>query len=296
MMERKLVVVVGPTASGKSALAVALAKRFNGEVVSADSRQVYRGLDIGSGKVTRREMRGVPHHLLDIADPRRTFTAAQYQRRALKVLQGIWRRGHIPILCGGTGFYVRAVVDGITFPNVKPNATLRKRLNRVSTPKLFALLYQKDRTRARTIDRKNRRRLIRALEIVAAKGKVPKLMAHPPFTEVLMVGLRKDTKELRKRIETRLARRLKQGMVREVRELHARGVSWKRLEDFGLEYRHVARHLQGKISKVEMAKAILHDSFAYAKRQMTWWRRDARIVWLENAPEAILLARQFIRG
>ncbi|MDP2967519.1 MAG: tRNA (adenosine(37)-N6)-dimethylallyltransferase MiaA, partial [bacterium] len=163
---KKLIVILGPTASGKSELAVRLAKKFNGEVISADSRQVYKGMDIGTGKITKKEMQNIPHHLLNVTSPKRRFTVAQYRKLALKAIDKIFKKGKIPILCGGTGFYIQAVVDGIVIPEVKPDWRLRSNLEQLSTEELFNRLKKLDPKRAKTIDKKNRRRLIRALEIV----------------------------------------------------------------------------------------------------------------------------------
>lgn len=291
---KQLVALIGPTASGKSALAVAIAGRFGGEVVSADSRQVYRGLDIGSGKITRREMCGVPHHLLDVANPRVTFTVAQYQRLARRAINDIWRRGRLPILCGGTGFYIDAVLNGTSFPAVRPNASLRQRLEQRTARELFGLLHTKDQARARTIDRHNKRRLIRALEIATALGRVP-----PPTTgelpDVLIIGLRQSKHKLQRLIKTRLAKRLRQGLVGEVRRLHRLGLSWSRLESFGLEYRAVARHLQGKLSKAELEQTILRESWQYARRQMTWFKKTNNIHWVNSAVPASRIVSKYLQ-
>lgn len=295
---KKLIVVVGPTASGKSDLAVALGLaigRGRAEIVSADSRQVYRGMDIGTGKVTKREMRGVPHGMLDIASPRRVFTAADYQKRARREIARIWREGRLPIVCGGTGLYIRAAVDGIVIPEVAPNAALRARLANMPTEKLFALLEKKDPARARTIDPKNPRRLVRALEIAEALGKVPPLAFSPLDADALWIGIRKENVELKILIEKRLKKRLKQGMLKEIERLHAEGVPWKRMEDFGLEYRWGARLLQGKLTRHEFEETLAKEIIAYAKRQMTWFKRDKRIYWISNQDEAMKLADNFMR-
>ncbi|MCC6290472.1 tRNA (adenosine(37)-N6)-dimethylallyltransferase MiaA [Candidatus Nomurabacteria bacterium] len=164
-MSKQVLVIVGPTASGKSALAVQLAKKFDGEIISADSRQVYRGLDIGSGKITEKEKRGIPHHLLDIASPKRIFTVARYQKLAKQKIAEIIGRGKLPIICGGTGFYIQAIVDDLALPKVKPDSRLRKSLAQKTVPELFKMLQKLDSNRARKIDRNNPRRLIRAIEI-----------------------------------------------------------------------------------------------------------------------------------
>lgn len=277
-----LIVIIGPTASGKSTLAVQLAKQFNGEVVSADSRQVYRGLDIGTGKITKAEQRGVPHHLLDVANPKRTFTVAQYQKLALKTVKSIWRRDKLPILCGGTGFYVEAVINGRMVPAVPPNHKLRSLLEKKSTSELVRLLKLRDPARAKTIDTHNRRRLIRALEIVAATGKVLSVKSNPPTSSVLIIGLQPSPKKLRQLITKRLHRRLRQGMLNEVQKLHQSGLSWAKLESFGLEYRYVALFLQGKLTRAELEQTLQTKIWQYSRRQMTWFRHMPNVWWVTS--------------
>ncbi len=276
-----LIAVIGPTSSGKSDLAVDIALRANGEVVSADSRQVYRGMDIGTGKVTKKEMRGVPHHLLDVASPKRVYTVADWKRDAEKAIDDIDQRGKLPIVCGGTGFYVRTVTDGIVLPDVKPNPKLRAMLSDMDAEELFALLSKKDPVRAETIDQHNPVRLIRALEIADEIGSVPLVETQPKY-DPLLIGIKTDKDVLKERIHNRLLKRMRCGMLAEVKHLHEHGVSWKRMEELGLEYRFLARHLQGKLSKNEMLEQLETEIIHYAKRQITWWKKDARIHWVEH--------------
>lgn len=290
----KLIVVVGPTASGKTSLAVLLGKKFNGEVVSADSRQVYKGMNLGSGKVTKKEMAGVPHHLLDVADPTRTFTASHFARLGRKAIADIVKRGKTPIVCGGTGFYIRALVDGLVIPEAKPNPKLRRRLERMSVDELFEILKNKDPERAATIDPKNPRRLIRALEIIDALGKVPELKKHPLPYPTLFIGIAREKETLKALIEKRLKARIKLGMLSEIKKLHTQGVSWKKLESFGLEYRHGALLLQGKINKETFMHELTKQIFDYAKRQMTWFKPDTRIHWIIRPQEAVKLTKEFL--
>lgn len=276
-----LIAVIGPTSSGKSDLAVDIALHVNGEVVSADSRQVYRGMDIGTGKVTKKEMRGVPHYLLDIASPKRVYTVANWKRDAEKAIDDIHRRGKLPIVCGGTGFYVRSVTDGIMLPDVKPNPKLRDTLSDMDTDDLFVLLSKKDPRRAETVDRHNPVRLIRALEIADEIGHVPLVEIQPKY-DPLLIGITTEKDILKERIHARLLKRMRRGMLAEVKRLHEHGVSWKRMEDLGLEYRFLARHLQGKLSKHEMLEQLEIEIIHYAKRQVTWWKKDERIHWVEH--------------
>lgn len=274
----KVIVVCGPTATGKSDLSVELARRFNGEVISADSRQVYKGLDIGTGKITKREMKGVPHHLLDVADPKKQFSAEEFKKRAEKAVAEIIDRGKLPIICGGTGFYIQTLVDNISLPEVPPNPTLRAELEKKSAAALFTILKRLDPRRAKEIDAQNPRRLIRAIEIAKALGKVPRLKPQPKY-EPLFIGIDLSDTELKGRIEKRLTKRLKQGMVQEAKRLKKSGLSWKRMNELGLEYRYLALLLQGKMTREEFIKKLSTEIWHYAKRQRTWFKKDERIKW-----------------
>ena len=294
----KLVVILGPTASGKSDLAIALARKFKGEIISADSRQVYRGMDIGTGKVTKREQRLVPHHLLDVASPKKNYTVHHFQRDARKAIRTIQQRGKLPILCGGTGFWIEAVLSDMALPQVKPDARLRVKLARLTAAQLYMRLKKLDSVRARSIDRHNSVRLIRALEIVMTTRKpVPPLIGTSHYN-ALIIGIRVPKKTLQKRIDTRLTKRLKQGMVAEVKRLLTQGVPAKRLIDLGLEYRYVTRCLQGKISRAEMQAELAQAIKKYAKRQMTWFRgmeqKGFKIFWIQNAKQANIPVDKFV--
>ena len=309
-INKKLVVILGPTASGKSDLAVKIAKKlalskiegFNGfEIISADSRQVYKEMDIGTGKITKKEMQGIPHRLLDVASPKRRFTVFQYQKLAIEAINKIFRKGKIPILCGGTGFYIQAVVNGISIPEVKPDWKLRKKLDKKSPEELYQILKKLDPKRAKTIEPKNKRRLIRALEIVIkTKKPVPILKKQPLPCSILIIGIKKSFKALKKLIKKRLLKRFRQGMVLEVKKLRKSGVSWKRLEEFGLEYRYIARYLQGKLNYQEMVRKLQKESEKFAKRQMIWFKRDTRILWTPATRHpyryAEKLARNFLEN
>lgn len=272
---RKLLVIVGPTGTGKSALAVELATRMNGEVVSADSRQVYKGTNIGTGKITTQEMRGIRHHLLDVASLGRAYTVKQYQRDALRAIRGIWRRGKLPILCGGTGLYIRAVVDGVVFPEVPPNRALRARLEKKTTAELFTLLKKRDPRRAREIDRHNPRRLIRALEIIEAHGRVPVMSGTPIDASVLMVGITLPKAELERRTRARIRSWLKRGLLKEVAKIPP-----ARIPELGLVYQWAKRLANGELIQSAFIDGLTRDLMKYVKRQITWFKRDQRIVWL----------------
>jgi tRNA dimethylallyltransferase len=272
-----LIAIVGPTSSGKTGLSIDLAREFKkqgivAEIVSADSRQVYKGLDLLSGKVTKREMCSIPHHLLDVADPARTYSVVRFKRDAERAIAGIHKRGHVPILVGGTGFYVDAVTKGIVLPEVPANKTLRKKLEALSPEKLFAMLKKLDPARAKTVDSKNPVRLVRAIEIATTLGSVPPATAKPKY-EVITIAIDLPDEELRKKIHIRLFARIRSGMIAEARRLHERGLSYKRMEELGLESRYVAMYLQGKITKADMLRELETAIWHYAKRQRTWFKK-----------------------
>jgi tRNA dimethylallyltransferase len=291
----KILVIVGPTASGKTFLSIELAKRFGGEIVSADSRQVYRGLNIGTGKVTLEEMQGVPHHLLDVADPKDTYTVADYVRDGRTAVAGILERGKLPIVVGGTFFYIDALLGRVSSPEVPPNEALREHLETLSAGELFSLLERKDPRRAESIDRNNPRRLVRALEIVEALGKVPEV-EEAELYDVLTLGISIPNDNLKKSIHERLTQRIHAGMIDEVVSLEEDGLPFERLEELGIEYRHIAEYLRGKITDEEMLTEIETKSWQYAKRQMTWMKRDATIHWVnpKEVGEIDALVREFV--
>lgn len=273
--KQHIIVVCGPTATGKSNFAVTLAKELIGEIISSDSRQVYQGLDIGSGKITKREMKGVPHHLLDVASPKRVFSVTRYQKLATKAIDDIVKRGNIPIICGGTGFYIDAVLYEHHLPQVKPNAQLRKQLEKIPTEELIQKLQFLDHDRFASIDLKNRVRLIRAIEIATTLGSVPKTTRIKKY-DIDWHYLDFPDTVLKERIHTRLLTRMKSGMIAEVKKLHEEGVSWKRLEALGLEYRYIALYLQEKITKATMLTELESSIWHYAKRQRTWFKKYAK--------------------
>lgn len=274
----KLIVVLGTNASGKSGLGVELALRYHGEIISADSRQVFRGLNLGSGKITAEEMRGVPHHLLDVRDAGDFFSMADFQRLAYAAIDGVLARGNAPFLVGGTGLYVDAVADGYVFSDTMPNLDYRRELETYDTETLYAMLkrIQPDTE----VDPRNRNRVMRLLEKHrdgddAEPGKQARY-------DVLRLGVTWPRDELRSRIDERLDTRLAQGMVDEVRELMQRGVSQEFLLKLGLEYRFITRYLTGEISSLEEMKRLLSIAIKqFAKRQMTWFRRNGSIHWLD---------------
>ncbi len=284
---------MGPTASGKSDLAILLARHYNGEIISADSRQVYRGMDIGTGKVTRAEQKLARHHLLDVASPKRSYNVTHFVRDAKRAIADIKKRGKIPIICGGTGFWIQALLENSTFPAVKPNPTLRKKLEKLSPEILFKQLEKQDPRRAKSIDPKNKLRLIRALEICESLGTVPiPPTSNQRLARYTVIVLNPSKETLDQNIAVRLEKRLKKGMVAEVKRLRGEGLSFKKLESFGLEYKYIALFLQKKISLAEMKERLHFEIRHYAKRQLTWLRsfeKTTSLHWITDPKEAMKL-------
>lgn len=274
--------ILGQTSTGKSDFAVEVARHIGGEVISADSRQVYKGMNLGTGKITKKEMKKVPHHLLDVASPKKTFSVSNFKKLADKKIKQILKRGAVPIICGGTGFYIDAVVDGIVLPEVPPNKKLRVILSKKNTDELYLQLKKLDPIRAETIDRKNPVRLIRAIEIAQALGSVP-TPSHRQglWLGVLKIGLALPDEVLKEKIKVRLLARIKKGMIKEIENLHKEGISWKRMEALGLEYKYGALCLQNKITKQEMIEKLVTETWQYAKRQKTWFKRDKNTLWID---------------
>lgn len=283
-MKPKIIVILGPTAIGKSDLAVEVAKVFNGEVVSADSRQVYKRLDIGTGKITKKEMRGVPHHCLDIVDPKKTFSVADFKDKATAAIKAILEKGKTPIICGGTGFYIDSIVDGIILPEVKTDPILRKKLDKLSTEKLLLKLKKLDKKRFNQIDKNNRVRIIRSIEIAQTLGKVPKIKRKALYSP-LLIGLDTSDEILKDRIYKRILKRIKSGMVKEAERLHIDGLSWKRMKRLGLEYGLLSDLLQDKMTKEQFIERLNFDIWHYVKRQRTWFKKDQRILWFSPSDQ-----------
>ena len=280
----KIVVILGQTATGKSDLAVKIARKINGEIISADSRQVYEGLDIGTGKITMKDMRGITHHLLGVANPKKKFTIVNFQKLENEKIKEILKRGKTPIICGGTGFYIDAVTKGVIFPQVPPHIKLRKNLDKKSTSELFKILKKLDSARAKNIKKKNEQknkvRLIRTIEIAKALGKVPKITEVLPQYKFIKIGLYLPSEILKKKIETRVkkmfAKKNSGGLLNEIKKLKKSGVSEKRLRELGFEYFHPT------------PDKVIKQTLKYAKRQMTWFKRDKEIKWFTNSSDAFV--------
>ena len=289
----KLIVIAGTNASGKSGLGVELALRYGGEIVSADSRQVFRGLDLGSGKIAPEEMKGVPHHLIDVCDPGDFFSMHDFQRLAYGAIDGIIARGRLPFLVGGTGLYVACVTEGYVMSDNPPDLEYRAYLETFETPELFKMLVKA--VPDTDVEPKNRNRVMRLLEkLHAGDDHVPH---SQPRYECLKLGVTWDRETLKKRIDERLQRRLDAGMIDEVRGLIDRGVSVGFLKKLGLEYRYITQYLIGEIpSEAEMVELLATAIKQFAKRQMTWFRRDKGITWLDMTGNPVAQACVAIDG
>lgn len=315
----KILVIMGPTASGKSALAIQLAHDFNGEIISADSRQIYRQMNIGTGKIKRDDpdeinssnfkyknnedvfiSEGIAHYAIDIINPSEDFNVADFKKYAEFKIADILKRKKLPIICGGTGFWIKTIVDDITFPTVKPNPRLRQDLNNQNAEELFIKLKNLDPQRAQTIDPKNKIRLIRAIEICQALGSVPKFSKNKPKEnksyEFLEIGIKIEKNILQTKIKERLKERFNQGMIEEVASLNQSGISWEKLERFGLEYRRIAEYLQQKISQKEMEEKLYFDIIHYAKRQLTWLKKNKNIIWLEEYEKIKIIIENYLKN
>ncbi|MDO9231064.1 MAG: tRNA (adenosine(37)-N6)-dimethylallyltransferase MiaA [bacterium] len=349
----KIIVILGPTSSGKSEVAIALAQKFNGEIISADSRQIYRGMDIGTGKITKDNLypslplgemsrtrdregetfysEGIPHYGIDIVSPKTEYNSAKFKKYADKIIKDILERKKLPIICGGTGFWIKALVDNVVYPEVAPDWKLREKLGRKSTKELFKTLQKLDPQRAKNIDAKNPVRLIRAIEICKSVGKVPEIKCHPELVsgskkkiempnqvrhdntyDFLQIGIKIPKEKLDERIKLRLQKRfsagpprvdkrsprVEAGMISEVKKLHLKDkISWKRLESFGLGYKFIPQYLRKEIAtKDELFEKVYQSEKDYAKRQMTWFAKDKRIIWLPKYKDIEKEVRNFLNN
>ncbi len=287
---QKLIVIVGPTASGKSELAIKIAKKYNGEIISADSRQVYRGLDIGTAKVNGKWKDGIftykkiPHHCIDFVSPAKTYSVAEFEQHAAQAIRDIAQRGKIPIVAGGTGLWVDALIYGWCLPRIAPDIKLRARLEKKTAAQLLSILKRLDQRRAETIEQKNPRRLIRAIEIARALGSVPELKKRAIY-DTRIIGLNPTALILEKRIRNRSRRMIREGFISEIKKLRDINISKKRIREFGFEYRAGLEYLDGTLSQAGLLERITVQTRQYAKRQMTWFKRNPDIIWNPSARE-----------
>jgi tRNA dimethylallyltransferase len=290
----KLVVIAGTNASGKSDLGVRIAQEINGEVISADSRQVFKGLDLGSGKISPDEMKGVPHHLLDVAEPDTYFSLAHYQRLAYEAIDDVVAREKRPLLVGGTGLYINAVVDGYELEPGEPLESVRKKVEGMNCEELLEVIKSADPLGAGALDPNNKRRLERAAEKVLT-GKTLSNSAHKRY-DTLVLGVTWPRAELYERIEERLKRRLKENMIGEVEDLRSAGVSDDFLYRLGLEYRYSLLYLQGKMTYEMFYEELFKEIRHLAKEQMTWFRKRKDMIWINMKDDPLGKALEHINA
>ena len=317
-MRKKIIAVVGPTAAGKTSLGIALAKEFNGEVISVDSRQIYRGMDIGTAKEpgewkeseiekggsieqlygSRKHLMidGVVHWGIDIADPDQVYSAADFKEYAEQKIDEIVSRGHVPVLVGGTGFWLKAIVENLDLGSVAADENLRSELEARPLGDLFAEYKRLDPAGAQTIDRENKRRVVRALEVTKLTGKPFSELqtSGDPKYDVIEIGITHPRETLYERINARVEQMIAEGLVDEVRGLKEKyGCETESMT--GIGYRQICRFLNGEDTLKEAIEEIKKDTRRYAKRQMTWFKRDERIKWVEDVEDAIKITKNFIK-
>ncbi|MFO7536884.1 MAG: tRNA (adenosine(37)-N6)-dimethylallyltransferase MiaA [Chloroflexota bacterium] len=291
MVEQTLLILVGPTAVGKTTLSLRLAQRFNGEIVSADSRLFYRGLDIGTAKPTVAERTAVPHHFIDICAPDETLTLAEYQEQAYATIEAIQRRGRLPILVGGTGQYVLAVAEGWGIPRVPPRPALRQALQQLGGPELHRWLHHLDPDKGAEIHPNNVRRVIRALEVTLVSGRPISHLQRkqPPPYAICWLGLHREREDLYARIDARVDQMVAAGLLNEVKGLQAAGYGRRLPSMSGLGYRQLLDHLAGELTLAEAVERIKFETHRFARQQDTWFRRDdERIAWFDMGDEAVV--------
>lgn len=294
MKKLRLIAVVGPTASGKTALAIELAERMNGEIVSADSRQIYRGMDIGTAKATAAEQGRARHHLIDIRNPDEEYTVAEYKQDADAAIADITARGKLPILAGGTGLYIDAIVQNLDIPSVKADPALRAKLEAEIAAEGLAAVFEKlitlDPEAAYVVDPANPRRVVRALEVAITTGKpfTSLRKKREPKYDALTIGLYPGPTMLRKRIDRRADAMVRDGVVAEVEGLVKKyGAETQSFDAIG--YREIIRSLNGELSLEAAVEEIKKNTWHYARRQMTWFRKNKDVRWAENAEEALAI-------
>jgi tRNA dimethylallyltransferase len=324
----RVLIVLGPTSFGKTGLSLRIARELNGEIINADARQIYKKFNIGTGKPPGRrgkfmghsaflvrvpysrdyEKLGInpedkpgqespypeiPHYLMDFMDPKNIMSVSEWRRIALTAIKGIVRRGHLPIVVGGTGLYIKALVENFAIPEVPPNPSLRKSYEKEPLSKLVNLLLKMDPDAETSVDLKNPRRVIRALEICTFTGKpVSKLkVKRPPVIDAFQVGIKFTREQIKERINSSITRMMEEGWPEEVRRLHDGGISWEAPAMTSIGYREIASYIRGEILLEEAVEKAKHATHQYAKRQETWFKKDPNIHWAKNEKQALDLIR-----
>ncbi len=302
----KIVVIVGPTASGKTAFAIRLAKKLDGEVISADSRQVYRGMDIGTAKPKLVRKSGalfsesIRHHLMDICDINQPFTAKDFKTLAERAIRDISKRNKLPMVVGGTGLYIKALVENLNLTATPPNAGLRRKLEselkKYGPPRLYSKLVKLDPEAAYIVDSKNPRRVIRALEIALASKKPlaeVRSSGQSPF-DILEIGINRPREELKRKIEKRVIEMIKTGLIAEAKKLVA--AYPQKPEPFSaIGYREIIDYLENKIPLDEAVRQIQSSTWRYAKKQIAWFKKDPRVIWVSSQKQAKALVKNFLK-
>ncbi|MFA6525021.1 MAG: tRNA (adenosine(37)-N6)-dimethylallyltransferase MiaA [Patescibacteria group bacterium] len=290
---KKLIVILGPTASGKTGMSLALAKKFKGFVISADSRQIYRGMDIGTGKLTRDKWQGITHRMIDIIDPDQEYSLAQFQKTVFAIINE--EQNLLPIMVGGTGLYIQSIVDNLDIPKGGMDKVLRKELDAKTPEELFKMLIQLDYKSAQEIDINNKRRLIRAIEVFKVSGEKysEKKGKNSPLVQALQIGIKLSREEMYRRIDRRVDEMIQAGLLDEVKTLGEKfGFDIPSMSAIG--YQQLSAYFKKEISLAEAVAQIKNDSHHYAKRQMTWFKRDHRIKWITSVDEAEELVADFL--
>jgi len=302
----KLIVILGQTAGGKTDLSIKLAKKYNGEVVSADSRQVYKGMDIGTAKpkIVKEKNKivssDITHWLLDIKNPNQIYTVAEYKKDAIKAIRNIQKRGKLPILTGGTGLYIKSIVDNLNIPKVKAHPLLRQKIEEEMQERGLDFVFQKlielDPEAAYIVDPKNPRRVVRALEVVLSTKKPfsEQRKSGSPLFDVLEIGISLPKEKLKERINFRVDKMIKEGLVKEVEKLMEKyGREQQAFDAIG--YREIIEFLNNKTTLEQAVETMKTNTWHYAKKQMTWFKRDSRIHWVKNQKEVEKLTKKFLQ-
>ncbi|TFG35513.1 MAG: tRNA (adenosine(37)-N6)-dimethylallyltransferase MiaA [Parcubacteria group bacterium] len=291
--KQKLIVILGPTASGKSEIAIRLAKKFKGEIISADSRQVYKEMEIGTAKP--KKTKGIPHHLIDTIKLDKEYNVALFKKAAIKIIKDVHKRKKIPFLVGGTGLYIRAVADNIKFPKVPADSGLRKGLEKKDLNSLFKIYKKLDPQGAELIDKKNKRRLVRAIEVCKITGRSfwQQRKKEQPLFEILQIGLRLPKRLLRSNIKKRIEKMFRKGLEKEARILREKYGSIPPLNTIG--YQEWKEFFENKIDEEKVKELIISHTNKFARRQMTWFKKDKTIHWAKDQKEAEWLTRNFLK-
>jgi len=302
----RVIFVVGPTSCGKTDVGLRLAKLYNGEVINADSRQIYKGFDIGTGKPQGRRgvyqghraflVEGVPHYLMDFLDPLQTYTVAEWHEKALVAIKGVVSRGHLPIVVGGTGLYIKSLVDNLQFPRIEPQLALRQAFEKKPLAELVNVLLSLDPDAAQAVDLKNPRRVIRALEVATFTGKpfTKQKKLGKPLMVAFQVGVAWPRQELYRRIDESIDRMIEEGWPAEIREARARNIPENAPAMTSIGYRELYKYIKGEEPLEQALEKTKQSVHRYAKRQATWFRRDKRITWCKDADEAVMAVGQWL--